>query len=332
MEKTKKEIKFISVSRTHLPPLEDYVSKLKIIWENNWLTNNGDLVQELEERLKKYWGVKHVVCVCNGTSAIQIALRILKIKEVYTSPFSFIATCAAPAWLGIKLRFVDEGGEYPKNKPALVTHVYGKPNYNCGKPTIYDASHAFGVKVDGKSIMHWGDVSVVSFNAVKIFQTAEGGAVVTNNDAIAKKARWMRNYGFKTRYSFYGVGTNYKMSEFHAAMGLCSLKLIPKILKRYARLIKRYNKALNYFHEDLTYYPVFYPSERKLLKAIEVFEKNHIYPRRYFYPPLNKVFGGKKCPAAERTMSQVLCLPLYHDLTFKDQDLVIKIAKETGVF
>lgn len=321
-------MKKIFVSRTRLPTLERYNYYLKKIWKSNWLTNNGELVQELEKKLEKRFGVKHVVCVSSGTAALMIALRALDIEELYTTPCSFIATVSAPVWMGIKVHFVDNGKLCPS--PALLTHTYGIPNLDAlAKPVIYDASHAFAVKVNGKSILSYGNCSIISFHAVKIFQTIEGGAVVTNDDSIAEKARWMRNYGFKTHYSFQGTGVNFKMNEFEAAMGLCSLETVDDTIEKYAVLIQRYNKALGLSHKDVTYYPIWYKNVKTLMKAIPSFEKAGIYPRRYFYPPLNTVFGGASCPIAEDEMSRVLCLPLYYSLTQKDQDRIINIAKET---
>lgn len=314
----------ISVSRTLLPPLDEYTKELKRIWKSNWLTNDGELVQELEDKLKKRFGVKNVVCVSSGTSALIIATRALGIKKVYLSPYSFIATASAMVWEGIKTEFVDLDEGY--KSPALVTHIYGIPYFTDAKPVIYDASHAFPLINKNFPI---GDATIISFHAVKTFQTVEGGAILTNDDSLAKKARWMRNYGFKTRYSFYGAGINAKMSEFHAAMGLCSLKLVDKIVKRYNELIERYNHALDYGHGFVTYYPIYYQSTSKVEKAIREFEKHDIYPRRYFYPPLNKVFGGRECPIAEKLMERVLCLPLYYELTDQEQIRVIKIAKKT---
>ncbi len=318
----------ITVSRPYLPPRKEYNKYLKKIWKSHWLTNDGELVRELERKLQEYWGVKNVVCVDHGTSAIMLALKALDIKkEIYVSPFNFVATVGAPVWLGIRPKFVDEGEEW--NSPALVTHVYGTPHIIMANPVIYDASHAFTTKYEGKYIVNYGDATAISFHAVKIFQTVEGGAVVTNNDKVAEKVRWMRNHGFKTRYSFYGTGINCKMSEFHAAMGLCVLPLVDKMRKRYDQIIERYDKALNLHHEQVTYYPIWYESEAKLLKAIEYFEKEDIFPRRYFYPPLNKVFGGKDCPKVEDSMSRVLCLPLYYELKDREVDQIIKITSET---
>lgn len=318
----------IFISRTYLPPLKEYNKYLKRIWKSNWLTNNGELVQELEKKLEKRFGVKHVVCVANGTSALQIAVKALGWKgKFYVSPYNFAPTVTAPMWEGLTPEFVDLNEEF--KGPAISTHIYGIPNIIKAKPVIYDASHAFAVQYKGKSILAYGDVSIISFSAVKIFQTVEGGAVVTNNDEIAEKARWMRNYGFKDRYSFNGVGINSKMSEFHAAMGLAVLPQVDRVVKRYAEIIDIYNKELGYSHQGVTYYPIWYSSEAKLTKAIKEFEKHGISPRRYFYPPLNKAFGGKPCPLAEDSMSRVLCLPLYYTLKKSEINAIIKIAKET---
>ncbi|MEK7112630.1 MAG: DegT/DnrJ/EryC1/StrS family aminotransferase, partial [Patescibacteria group bacterium] len=198
-------MKDIFISRTYLPPLRKYNKYLKKIWKANWLTNNGELVQELERKLKKRLGVKHVVCVDHGTSALIISARALGIKKkIYTSPYSFIASVSSMVWEGIKPIFVDL--DEPFRGPALVTHVYGTPQLTNASPVIYDASHAFAVKFGGKSILSYGDVSAISFNAVKLFQTAEARAIVTKNDEIAEKARSMRNFGFRDRYSYQGTG------------------------------------------------------------------------------------------------------------------------------
>lgn len=286
-------------------------------------------MQELEDKLQRRLGVKNVVCVSSGTAAIMLALRALEVdKEVYVSPNSFVATVSAPVFMGIKPIFVDKDETY--KGPALITHLYGQPNLVDGvSPVIYDASHAFTTSHGGKSILAYGDVSVISFNAVKVFQTVEGGAVVTDNDVLADKVRWLRNHGFATRYTFHGAGINCKMSEFHAAMGLCSLELVDKVRARLDQIIAKYNEALGYNHVGVTYYPVYYPSEASVVNAIAVFEENGIYPRRYFYPPLNRVFGGRSCPVFEDEMSRVLCIPLYYHLKDKEAEQIIKLVKET---
>jgi dTDP-4-amino-4,6-dideoxygalactose transaminase len=319
----------ISVSRTYLPPLKEYNKYLKKIWQSNWLTNNGELVQELERRIKKRIKAKHVICVSSGTSALMIAAKALGIKDkIYVSPFNYIATISAMVWQGIKPIFVDIDEEFTKG-PTLSTHVYGIPSFVHVRPVIYDASHAFPFTCGGKSILLNGDISIVSLHATKTFQAAEGGLIVTNNDRLAHKARYMRNFGFKTRYSFWGTGINCKMSEFHAAMGLCSLKRVDETMKVFAKIIKKYNDALGYSHYKVTYYPIWYSSEYKLKKAIKEFEKKGIYPRRYFYPPLNKVFGGKECPVAEDVSKRVICLPLYRTLKDEQVNEIIKIAERT---
>lgn len=318
----------IYISRSVLPPLKTYNKYLKKIWKSNWLTNNGELVQELEARLSQRFGIRNVVCVNSGTSAIILTLRAMDIKDtISVSPNNFIATVSAPVFMGIKPEFVDDNEEY--DSPALVTHLYGIPNMTGAKTVIYDASHAFTTTLGDVPIVHYGDASIVSFNAVKIFQAVEGGAVFTNNDEIAEKVRWLRNFGFKTRYSFYGTGINCKLSEFHAAMGLCSLDLVDDTREKLDRIIEKYNEALGYNYSGVTYYPIYYKDEASLLRAIDLFESHYIYPRRYFYPPLNRVFGGKPCPIAEDKMSRTLCIPLYAQLKPKEIDSIIKLAKET---
>lgn len=319
----------ISVSRTKLPPLKEYTQYLKVIWKSNWLTNNGELLIRLENRIKDYLGVKNVVCVSSGTTALITALKAMGItNKVYVSPNNYIATVSAPVFLGIKPIFVDDGENY--GEPAIFTHLYGIPNiHEEHKNAIYDASHAFPIKYKGRSILSYGRVSIASLHAVKIMQSVEGGILVTEDDEIARKARLIRNFGLVDRYVIEGAGVNFKMSEFHAAMGLCSLNTIDRNLKRLNEISERYNKALGYTHKDVTYYPVWYKKEEDLIKALRLFEQNGIYPRRYFYPPLNKVFGGKDCPKTEDLMSRVLALPLYYDLKLSDQKRIIEIAKET---
>jgi len=321
----------INVSRPYLPPLREYNKYLKKIWKSHWLTNGGELVKKLEEKLKEYWGAKNVVCVNNGTSALMLAIKALDIKkEVYVSPFGFVTTAGVPVWMGIKPKFVDLDEEY--GSPAIITHNYGIPSQRFADTVIYDASHAFTTKIGDYSIVNEGDISIVSFHAVKIFHTIEGGAIVTKSDKLADKIRWMRNHGYKTNYSFNGAGINCKMNEFQAAMGLCNLKTIDKVRQRYTEIINKYDEALCDDEEELasdyfTYYPFFFENERKLLKAISLLEKENIYPRRYFYPPLNTVFGGKKCPLAENLSKKVLCLPLYYELKDKEIDKIIKIVQ-----
>lgn len=311
-----------------MPNIRKYTHYLRELWKSRYLTNNGIYVQELEERLKKYWKVKNVVCVTSGTLATEIALKAMGItKKIYLSPYSYVSTVSVPLWMGIKPVFIDL---YKKVKsPYLSTHVYGLPNLYDIHPILYDASHAFCTKVEGESIMKYGDCSVISFHATKIFQSVEGGAIVTQNDELAEKCRWMRNFGHNGEYEYHGVGINGKMSEFHAAMGLCSLDTIDETKRKYDYIIYRYNMGLGYSLKDVSYYPVFYPSENDVLRAMRIFNKNTIFPRRYFYPSLNTVFGDISCPAAEELSKTVLCLPLYFELTDKDIDRIIRITKET---
>lgn len=320
-------MKNIYVSRTLLPSRLDYLNKISNIWNTRLLTNNGELVQELERKVADYLGVKYVVCVSSGTAATLIALKILGIKDyVYTSPNSYVSVASAPAFLGIKPVFQD-ADEQVKG-PAIVTHLYGKPNIVKARPVIYDASHAFAFKYQGKYLASYGDVTIISTHAVKIFQSVEGGLVITKNKKLYEKAKLIRNFGQTQRYKFEEVGVNFKLSEFHAAMGILSLEMVNKIKNRLNQIAKKYNKALGYKHYNMTFYPIWYKSEVDLLEAIEMFEKNNIYPRRYFYPPLNKVFGGKDCPIYEDRMSRVLCLPFYYELEDKNIEKIINIASQ----
>lgn len=316
----------IPVSRTKLPSLFSYALQLRSIWKHNWLTNDGPLVRELESKIKTRLNVKHVICVSSGTAATEISIKALDLKgDVYVSPNSYVSTVATPIWLGLNPIFIDDGEKW--KGPAIVTHTYGIPNYQPVHPVIYDGSHCFANF--NRTMFDYGDMTIVSFHAVKIFQTGEGGAILTNNDKLAESARWMRNFGHKGQYQYYGAGINCKMSEFHAAMGLCSLKQVDHAYQKYNQLCDVYNQALGYNHQDVTFYPIYYPSERKLVRALPKFYALDIYPRRYFYPPLNKVFKGKSCPIAEEKMKRVLCLPLYVDLKPKDQQKVIELVKST---
>jgi len=313
----------ITTCRTWLPPLKEYNKYLKRIWKSNILTNSGELVTEFEERLKDYLGVKHLFLVANGTIAEQIAIKALGLKgKFYTSPVSYVATVSAAVWEGLTPVYVDMGKDF-KRGPVISTHVYGIPRLTDQHPVIYDGCHAFGVKYRGKSLLAQGDISFTSFHATKTFQSIEGGAIITSRDDLAEKIDWMRFHGHKAgkhkeeRYTFHGVGINAKMSELHAAMGLCMLPKADMIWNKYQEHIQYYNSILGTEHKDMTYFPYMYESEFKLLRAIDRFEKNDIYPIRYFYPALNTIplYKGKSCPVAEDFCRRVLCLPLFYKLT-----------------
>ena len=318
-------MKKIYISKTFLPPLSEYEKYLKQLWKTHVLTGqDGPLVTKLEERLKKYWGVRNVVCVSNGTTALLLLLKAYGIKELQLSANSFVATGAAPTFLGIKTHWLDMGTDYSPKLPTLITHLYGIPHYGRGEPLIYDASHAF----TNKPLFQLGDASIISFSAVKIFQTGEGGAVVTKHDDLAQKILEMRCYGQKERGVYGNLGINGKMSELHAAMGLTALPHVAKVRSRLDSIIKYYDGEFGFAHTPgLLYYPVYLRDHKVVQEAIKDFESNGIYPRRYLYPPLNKVYGGRSCPVFEDLMSRVLALPLHYYLTEPDIKRIIKIAK-----
>jgi dTDP-4-amino-4,6-dideoxygalactose transaminase len=349
----------INVTKSYLPPLEQYVDYLKGIWERGHLTNQGPLVNQLEEKIKEYLGVKHFFFINNGTVAIQIAIKALDVKgEVITTPFSYVATTSSIVWENATPVFVDidannftidanriEAAITPLTSAILATHVYGIP-CNVGKiediakryglKVIYDAAHAFGVTHNNTSLLNFGDISTLSFHATKLFHTIEGGGICTNDDVVAHRIGYMRNFGHKGQEEFWGVGINGKNSEFHAAMGLCVLPQIDNIIERRKHLSLLYDTYLKQMGVKLqrpvvntetsynySYYPVLFDDEKQLLLVKDGLNASYIYPRRYFYPSLHILPYIKKTsevPAAEQISKRVLCLPLYNDL----QDEVVK--------
>jgi dTDP-4-amino-4,6-dideoxygalactose transaminase len=340
----------INVTKTYLPPLEEYVRYLEGIWARGQLTNNGPLVKELEARLKEYLGVKHLFFVSNGTIALQIAIKALDLHgEIITTPFSYVATTSSIVWEGCRPVFVDidpeslnlspdliEAAITPRTTAILAVHVYGHP---CdveriqaiadrhGLKVIYDAAHAFGVHYCGRSLLVHGDISTLSFHATKLFHTGEGGALITNDDDVAHRIAYMRNFGHRGQEDFWGLGVNGKNSEFHAAMGLCVLPKVPELIGRRKAISELYDNLLN--RHDLVmpglrdrtiynfaYYPVVFQSEECLLAVRDALNERHVYPRRYFYPALSALgyaHAGPK-PVSEDIAKRVLCLPLAPDL------------------
>ena len=349
----------IYVTKSFLPPIEDYIEYLEKIWESNQLTNNGQFVQELEDKLKDYLGVKHLFFVSNGTIALQIAIKALGLHgEVITTPFSYVATTSSLVWEGCQPVFVDidpqalcinpdliEDAITEETTGILATHVYGIP---CAVEKIqkiaqkyrlkvlYDAAHTFGGRFKGKSIVSYGNISTLSFHATKVFHTVEGGAVITDDDALAHLISYMRNFGHKGQEEFWGLGINGKNSEFHAAMGLLNLPHISEIIAGRKKVCEWYDELLG--GADITrplipdetlynyiYYPVLFPSETALLNAKEHMNAHSIFPRRYFYPSLNHLpyVTQDEFTITDQVAPCVLCLPLYPGL---DKSEIIKIS------
>jgi dTDP-4-amino-4,6-dideoxygalactose transaminase len=355
----------INVTKTFLPPLEKYIEYLDEIWKTNHITNHGKFVLQLEKELKYYFNVKHLFLVNNGTIALQIALKALQIKgKIITTPFSYVATTSSLVWEGFEPVFADvdensfcldpdkiEEQITPEVKAILATHVYGNPcdveaiagiagKYNL--KVLYDAAHAFGVRYKGNSLLSYGDIATISFHATKLFHTAEGGAIITNNDELAHKISYMRNFGHNGPEHFWGIGINGKSSELHAALGLCILPEVNNLIKRrkelsalYDQLILTHGLQKQVIREETTYnysyYPVLFPSESELLSALSSLNANQIFPRRYFFPSLNNLnyVVYKIMPISEDIASRVLCLPLYHDLTEQEVGQISGIIKNS---
>ena len=340
----------IPVTKTFFPPLEEYQQQLQRVWNNQWLTNRGELVKELEQKLKKQLEVTNITLTTNGTLPIQIALNVLaKQGEVITTPFSYVATTSAIVWEHCTPVFVDIHPEYltidetkieaaitDKTTAILATHVFGNPcNVEAIEKiaakhqlkVIYDAAHCFGVSYKGKSLFEYGDVSTCSFHATKIFHTGEGGAFFCKDENLNRILFYSHNFGHKTATEFQGVGINAKMSELQSALGLTVLPKMNDIFNDRKRVVNFYNENLDFsrlrklkIREDTiwnySYYPVIFESEEKLLKTQDALNKNGVFPRRYFYPSLNTLdyVKNKELLISQKVSKQVLCLPLYYEL------------------
>jgi dTDP-4-amino-4,6-dideoxygalactose transaminase len=354
----------INVTKTYLPNKEKYHKYVDEIFESGWITNNGPKVKELEKRLAEYLGVKNIILVSNGTVALEIAYRTLDIKDfAITTPFSFVATTSSLVTNNILPIFADIDRETlnidPKNIEKLITpnisaivpvHVFGNAceveeietianKYNL--KVIYDAAHAFGVKYKNQSILNYGDISTLSFHATKLFHTIEGGALIINDDTLAEKARYLINFGIESTESIPHLGTNAKMNEFEAAMGLCVLDEIENIKSSRKKIYEIYKKELDgivkfqqqneKFNQNYSYFPVVFKSEDQLLKVQKTLNEKDIHPRRYFYPSLDTldyIEPKQECDISRDISKRILCLPVYPGLEEDAQYKIIKIIKE----
>ena len=352
----------IRVTKTYFPPRKIFESYVKRIWKNQWLTNNGELFEELSFKLKNFLGVQNIIPMTNGTLPIQIALKIIGNNgEIITSPFSYVATTSSIVWENCTPVFVDIDPEHltidetkieaaitNNTKAILATHVYGNPcnveyiekialKYNL--KVIYDAAHCFGVKYKGKSIFNFGNISTCSFHATKIFHTGEGGALFCNDSQLFHQLHYSHNFGHNGPENYHGLGINAKMSELQAAMGLSVLTYMDNVFKERKRVCDYYDSNLQ-FHKftkiklreytswNFSYYPIIFDSEQLLLKALKELGEQNIFPRRYFYPSLEElpyIKSKQICCIAKNIASRVICLPLY--VTLKNQELnkIIKI-------
>ncbi|MBU3003045.1 DegT/DnrJ/EryC1/StrS family aminotransferase [Paraglaciecola arctica] len=354
----KKKVNYkIPLNKPYLPNFSKYTKYLANMYDNVWLTNNGPLLKELTVRMEEYLGVKNLLLNSSGTMALQIAYKTLNLTgNVVTTPYSFIATSNSLDWLGLKLNFADVDGQSfnlcPKNAQQAINkktsaivpvHVYGNPcDVNALEKIakqhklklVYDAAHAFNVKVAGQSIMSFGDASILSFHATKVFHCIEGGAVVFKHKDDFEKASHMINFGINTSTgNIDNSGINGKMSEAHAAMGLVMLDDLDKILKRRLEHYCLYKTLLGdkviypNWHPDATqnaaYFPIIFESEKQCSRVFQHLEKNGIQSRRYFSPSLNEIEHLSRpsrtaCPASQSLARRTLCLPLFVELSFKD--------------
>ena len=354
----------INVTKTYLPNKEKYKKYIDEIYENGWLTNNGPLVQRLEKRLAQYLGVKNIILVSNGTVALEIAYRTLDIKGfAITTPFSFVATTSSLVTNNILPIFADiDQNSFnldPKNIEKLITpntsaivpvHVFGnacevEEIEQIAKKhklkVVYDAAHAFDVKYKDKSVLNYGDISTLSFHATKLFHSIEGGALIINDDELVQKARYLINFGIKNTEEIPHLGTNAKMNEFEAAMGLCVLDDIEEIKEKRKDILENYRKELKdlvYFQEqninaseNYSYFPVVFENETQLLKVQKALNEKQIFPRRYFYPSLDTleyIEPKQECKISRDISKKILCLPIYAELTKAEQNSILNIIKQ----
>ena len=351
----------INVTKTFLPPIEEYNKQVQRAWDNQWLTNRGELVLELEEKLRDYLSVSNIIVTNNGTVPLQIALKLLgKQGEIITTPFSYVATTAAIIWENCTPVFVDIHPDYltidetkieaaitDKTTAILATHVFGNPcNVEAIEAiaqkyqikVIYDAAHSFGVTYKGKSIFDYGDISTCSFHATKLFHTGEGGAMFTNDADLQHQLFYSHNFGHKTALDFYGLGINGKMSELQAAMGLAVLPYMETILAERKKVVDFYNAHLDFSKLDkikirentvwnYSYFPVLFKDELSLLTVEAKLSSENIIPRRYFNPSLNNLPYCKnvKMPISESISDRVLCLPLFVGLKPEELEGICEI-------
>lgn len=366
----------IYVTEPTLPNLSKYVESLQKIWDKKWLTNNGDFAQRLEKELCEYLDVPFVSLVSNGTLGLMNAIYAMELEgEVITTPFSFVATTHCIEFGNLKPVFCDIDPETlnidcdkieqhigPNTKAIMAVHVYGNPCDNAriaaiakkhNLKVIYDAAHAFGVRENGKTILNYGDMSVLSFHATKVFNTVEGGAVVTEDPEMKKKLDYLRNFGFANETTIVMPGINAKMNELQAAFGLLQLEnidagiLARKTCADYYRErlvdipgIKIFPDWENVRH-NYSYFPVliseteFGKSRDELYEALKPF---NIFARRYFYPLISSFSPYahlptstlENLPVANKVADTVLCLPMFTTLTTETIDYIIEKITEVG--
>lgn len=357
----------IYVTQPSLPPLEEYTQLLEGVWETGILTHNGPLVQRFERELCERLDVPHFTTVTNGTIAIQMAIRALELKgDIITTPFSWIATVSAIKYEGCKPVFCDinpdslnidvtkiEALITPETVAIMPVHVFGNPcdveaidaiakKHNLA--VIYDAAHAIGSTVNGKSALVYGDVSATSLHGTKLLNTAEGGGCITTNDALNEKLKRIRFFGHDDTKDVVEDGFNGKMTEVHAALGIANLKYHDEVLEDRREKYMLYKDLLSSSdaftfqkfdigEANYSYFPIIFQSEAALLNVLDALAEEQIYPRRYFYPSLNeysKVVDVVSMPVSEDISRRILCLPLYRNLSDHDVKRIANLVLKTA--
>ena len=363
--------KFVTVTSPLLPNLDEFHEELKKIWDSKWITNNGSYHKHLEAALAEYLGVPYVSLFTNGTLPLLTALQALRITgEVITTPYSFVATTHSIWWNGCKPVFVDidpatgninpdliEAAITPKTTAIMPVHVYGKPcdtkriqeiADTYGLKVIYDAAHAFGVKVNGESILNAGDMSTLSFHATKVFNTIEGGAMVMHDEKTKKRIDDLKNFGIHDEVTVVGHGINSKMDEMRSAYGLLNLKQVDSAIEARHHVAIKYREALRNvegisFFDDMpgvkhnySYFPVFINSKKFGMTRDELYymyREHNILARRYFYPLISEFSTyhhlpsstKENLPNAHKMANSVICLPMHHALTDEDIQRILDL-------
>jgi dTDP-4-amino-4,6-dideoxygalactose transaminase len=358
------------VTKTYVPSLNAYTAYLEAIWEGGQFTNNGQLCRQLANDLVTFLGISNLELVTSGTMALQLAIKALSLRgEIITTPYSYVATTNSILWQGCDPVFVDiepqtfcinpdliESAITEKTSAILATHVYGFPcdvtrirqiAAKNALNVVYDAAHAFGVKLRGDSILRHGDCSTLSFHATKVFHSAEGGAVVCKRADLARRVLLMKKFGHFGEDGYVDIGINGKMSELHAAMGLCVLPKVPEIIavRRmcagwYDEQLEECSLQLPIVPEGLqynyAYYPVVFRSRDVMMKVRQALLDNGIGPRRYFHPSLNslpflRTDLQRACPVSEDVSSRVLCLPLYVGLRKAEVEAICRVVRRNSM-
>lgn len=366
--------KTITVTSPLLPDLDEFNKMLKEIWASKWITNNGTFHKQLERELAAYLKVPYISLFTNGTLPLITALQALRITgEVITTPYSFVATTHSLWWNGIKPVFVDidpatgnidpdriEAAITPKTTAIMPVHVYGKPCNTkrikeiadtYGLKVIYDAAHAFGVEVDGESVLNAGDLSTLSFHATKVYNTVEGGALVMHDAETKKRIDYLKNFGFANEVTVVGPGINSKMDEVRSAYGLLNLRQVDAAIEARHQVAIKYREALRpvegiTFFDDMpgvkhnySYFPIFVDAEKYGMTRDELYLKmkeHNVLGRRYFYPLISEfsTYRGldsarpENLPNAQRMAETVICLPMHHALSEKNIQTILALIKK----